>query len=85
VVRYGGEEFLLVLPEVSLAEAHRIAERARAAVETTPFAAVSSSVTISLGIAEHLPGESVDALLARADEALYRAKKAGRNRVEVAA
>ena len=84
VVRYGGEEFLLVLPEVSLAEAQRIAERARAAVELTAFMVVPSQVTISLGIAEHLPGETVEALLSRADEALYRAKKSGRNRVEVA-
>jgi diguanylate cyclase (GGDEF)-like protein len=84
VVRYGGEEFLLVLPEVSLAEAQRIAERARAAVELTAFMVVPSQVTISLGIAEHLPGETVETLLSRADEALYRAKKSGRNRVEVA-
>ena len=82
VVRFGGEEFLLVLPEVSLGEAQRIAERARAAVEA--ISSFPSPVTISIGIAEHRQGEAPMTLIERADAALYAAKKAGRNRVEVA-
>jgi diguanylate cyclase (GGDEF)-like protein len=84
VVRYGGEEFLLLLPEVDLAAAARIAERARATVAASVLAS-GVRVTVSLGVAERHPGESRDDLIRRADGALYRAKGGGRNRVEVAA
>jgi len=86
VVRYGGEEFLLVLPRVSLTVAGRVAERARSAIESGGLVAagVEIKVTISLGVAERLDRELRTDLLARADAALYRAKSAGRNRVEVA-
>ena len=85
VVRYGGEEFLLLLPEVDRAQGARVAERVRAAVAAGT--AVNDSrltVTVSLGVAQRHPGESRDALIARADAALYRAKQGGRNRVELA-
>ncbi len=85
VVRYGGEEFVLLLPHVDRAQAARIAERVRSAVAMgTTIDGQRVTVTISAGVAERVAGESRDALLARADAALYRAKQAGRDRVEVA-
>ncbi len=87
VVRFGGEEFLLVLPKVDLATAWNIAERARATVESSGLVAagVAIRVTISIGVAERRPNEDRDALINRADQALYAAKEAGRNRIETAA
>lgn len=82
VARYGGEEFALVAAGLDAAAAGQLAERIRAAV-----AAAMAGVTISIGIATR-PGEGVEsaeALIARADAALYRAKHRGRNRVEAAA
>lgn len=78
-VRYGGEEFLLVLLGTHLAGAYEIAERIRenVMVEPLPF-----PVTVSIGIARsHAPGEAPESVFERADQALYRAKAAGRNRV----
>ncbi len=85
VVRYGGEEFLLILPRVGLAVAGRVAERARAAVAEAGIssAGVELQVTISAGVAERRDGESRESLIQRADAALYRAKAAGRNRIEL--
>jgi diguanylate cyclase (GGDEF)-like protein len=88
VYRYGGEEFLVVLPEQSLADAGRAAERLRRAVEhrRLPTIAGTGVVTISSGVAEfsRLVDDSVTDWLERADAALYRAKANGRNRVEAA-
>jgi len=86
VVRYGGEEFLLVLPRATRGHAVRVAERARAALRRSPVrvGALEISVTASFGVAEREDEEARDAVIARADEALYRAKEAGRDRVEVA-
>jgi diguanylate cyclase (GGDEF)-like protein len=85
--RVGGEEFVAVLPGASPAAAVQVAERLRAAVEAAEFADVDPAlgVTISVGIAawEAADGSFADALR-RADESLYRAKAAGRNRVESA-
>ncbi|MDZ5648311.1 GGDEF domain-containing protein [Nitrospirillum sp. BR 11828] len=87
--RFGGEEFVIVLPQTGRGEAERVAERLRAAVAATPVALtpdVSVTLTCSLGVTELADDdETVDGLLARADEALYAAKNAGRNRVAVAA
>ncbi|WP_449429796.1 diguanylate cyclase domain-containing protein [Pseudomonas putida] len=83
--RYGGEEFQVVLPETELAGARLLAERIRASVETlAPFADDAHAVTVSIGIGLHVPGTQQDLtmLLGAADEALYRAKASGRNRVE---
>ena len=75
--RYGGEEFAIVLPECGLSEAVGVMERLRL---STP-----GGQTCSIGLAEWVRGESVDMVFARADAALYSAKRRGRNRVRVAA
>jgi diguanylate cyclase (GGDEF)-like protein len=85
--RYGGEEFLLVMPYSTLIGAQRCLERLRAELQSRPYdtAAGPLSVTFSAGVAEHRPGESAAATLERADQALYRAKNAGRNQSQLAA
>jgi diguanylate cyclase (GGDEF)-like protein len=89
VVRYGGEEFVVLLLDVDGPMAAQTAERIRAAIEATPVSFAGQDhgciLRASLGVAmfpEH--GEDGDALIAAADAALYRAKRAGRNRVELA-
>jgi len=72
--RFGGEEFLLVLPDTDPAGAKVLAERIRAAV------AAETRVTVTIGVAQHAGGDAA-AVLARADQALYRGKAAGRNTV----
>ncbi len=85
--RFGGEEFVLLLPESDLQGAAQIAEQIRSAIEAAnmPHAgsSVASCVTVSLGVAAVLPTLSLEAdiLVAAADRAMYRAKQAGRNRV----
>ena len=83
--RFGGEEFLLVLPGTDLEGARRVAERVRAAIEAAQFPGLPAGrrVTVTLGLAERAAGEDIRALLKRADRALYAGKGAGRNRVEV--
>ncbi|MEX2441986.1 MAG: diguanylate cyclase [Alkalispirochaeta sp.] len=82
VGRYGGEEFCAFLPETSGDEARQVAQRICDGVRELSPARVPRSITISLGVAELVPGEYLDGLIGRADAALYRAKNAGRNRVE---
>ncbi len=81
--RYGGEEFLLMLPETSLEAAAFLVERIRAAVEALRFPDIDGALTISvsIGVAQYRSGEGVTQSIARADEALYLAKARGRNRV----
>ncbi|MFM9012834.1 MAG: GGDEF domain-containing protein, partial [Gemmatimonadota bacterium] len=83
VGRWGGEEFVLVCPGTTLLEAHALAESLRERIASRDFSGVGRR-TASLGVATARPGETPDALLARADEALYEAKSAGRNRVREA-
>lgn len=86
--RYGGEEFLCLLPETSLKDGVGTAERLRKAIEdhTYEFQGMPIKVTISFGVAELDDGiESPQELLKRADEALYEAKRTGRNKVAAAA
>lgn len=84
--RYGGEEFLLLLPYAGEAAATRCVDRLREAIQGKAFDTNVGPVdmTFSAGIAEFRPGESIMQMLQRADTALYRAKTAGRNRVEAA-
>ena len=88
VGRYGGEEFLIILPGADLESAHPIAERIRKGIEAAPCATAAEplSVTVSLGLAACPPGTvlEADALIRAADTALYRAKRNGRNRCEIA-
>lgn len=84
--RYGGEEFLVVLVEVNRADGATIAERIRAAIAARPLSAGDHAlpVSVSLGLALHDGHPDPDYLIRKADEALYRAKEGGRNRVELA-
>jgi diguanylate cyclase (GGDEF)-like protein/PAS domain S-box-containing protein len=83
VGRLGGEEFAAVLPESNVEQARNAAERVRAAVAAlrVPHDGAVISPTVSIGVAEVRPGHDVQQVLARADEALYAAKRDGRNRV----
>jgi len=85
--RYGGEEFVVIMPETTQGLAHAAAERIRVIMEESPFTIGRGEqlrVTMSGGIATVIPPEdTVEALMKRADEALYRAKGNGRNMVEV--
>jgi len=91
--RYGGEEFVVLLPDTNAAAAERLAERIRRAIASAPFALPngdSVTVTVSIGIASVCPDPrdddlktAGDALLARADVAMYRAKSAGRDQVAI--
>jgi diguanylate cyclase (GGDEF)-like protein len=90
LARYGGEEFAVLLPETDVEGAREIAERLRRVIADTSFppalpdAAMEIRVSVSVGITELIPehDSSIDHLLSRADRALYRAKRQGRNRVE---
>jgi diguanylate cyclase (GGDEF)-like protein len=83
VSRYGGEEFLMVLPETTLKDARHVCEKSRAAVEEYPWHEVRPGlrVTVSFGIAEVGGHETANDLIATADRKLYEAKNSGRNRV----
>ncbi len=83
--RYGGEEFVLLMPETCAADALFAAERIRKLFGTTrPVGGGSVGCTISMGVAELVAGDvDLDALIARADEALYEAKEQGRDRCVV--
>ena len=86
IARIGGEEFVVVMPDTGIDVALKVAERLRTRMEDDPFTVTAAGelpVTISIGVAVSDPGEvSGSDLLRRADEAMYRAKQGGRNRVE---
>lgn len=86
IARFGGEEFVLLIPATPLEGGVQLLETLRAAVEACPFHFKGEPVTITLsaGIAEFRNGEATEVTFERADQALYRAKGAGRNRVEQA-
>jgi diguanylate cyclase (GGDEF)-like protein len=83
--RYGGDELIAVLPACDSAGAIALAEKLRAAA-ADPIATQAGpvSMTVSIGCGSHSPGQTATVLIANADVALYRAKAAGRNRVEAA-
>jgi len=84
--RFGGEEFLLILPDTELSGAGLAAERLRHEISDTPFDTSAGPIvcTASIGVAEYQPGDAIHRTISRADEALYAAKSAGRNRVKTA-
>jgi diguanylate cyclase len=85
IARFGGEEFVLLLPATPPAVGAKLLETLRAAIEACPFHFKGErvTITISMGLATFRAGEHSDLVLKRADQALYRAKNAGRNRVEL--
>jgi diguanylate cyclase (GGDEF)-like protein len=80
--RWGGEEFVLVLPGVSLEQGAQVAERLRSRIESARMLP-GRSVTASFGVTAWRQGDTLEALMARADAAMYQAKRGGRNRVEL--
>ncbi|BBI98890.1 hypothetical protein FGKAn22_05830 [Ferrigenium kumadai] len=80
--RWGGEEFMVMMPQSALDVARSAAERLRLAVASHPFDKVGE-VTASFGVTAFVPQDDSNSLLKRVDDALYRAKERGRNRVEV--
>ena len=87
--RFGGEEFVVIMPDTRLSVAAIIGERIRATVAGAPFPIENGArfieVTVSIGIAESAADDTTDALFRRADRALYQSKNSGRNRVTAAA
>jgi diguanylate cyclase (GGDEF)-like protein len=85
LARFGGEEFVILLPDTGMAEARNAAERIRREIETHRDKALPAyTVSLGLSVAQGDAGQAADieALIAEADAALYRAKQGGRNRVE---
>ncbi len=79
--RFGGDEFVIALPDTKLESALKICARVQEQIGALSFGdlGIPTRVTVSIGVAESQPGEMIEALLARADQALYRAKHAGRD------
>jgi diguanylate cyclase (GGDEF)-like protein len=84
IYRIGGEEFVIVIEDQNIENASRLAEQLRTIVEANELAP-DSSVTVSIGVAQHVHGESVESWMSRADNALYAAKHSGRNQTQHAA
>ena len=84
IARFGGEEFVLLMPDTPMSTGLQLAEKMRAAVEACPFHFKGEpvTVTLSMGFAAFKPGDRSDQVLKRADQALYRAKDAGRNTLQ---
>ncbi|MBI4398523.1 MAG: diguanylate cyclase [Candidatus Omnitrophica bacterium] len=82
--RYGGEEMIMMLPDTKIEEALEIAERIRKNIESYEWKNYSYKVTVSLGVSWLESDNDIEELIKRADDALYRAKRKGRNRVEMA-
>jgi diguanylate cyclase len=85
IARFGGEEFVALMPETSTNEAKVVAEKMRRKIEESPFNFKKEPVqiTVSFGISEFAEGETADEVFSRADKALYEAKDKGRNRVQI--
>ncbi len=83
VGRYGGEEFIIVLPETSLQNAILLAERIRKMFNALKIEGLEQPISLSFGIATLTPGKDIDTLINEADRALYEAKNSGRNQVKI--
>ncbi|MCO5399467.1 GGDEF domain-containing protein [Ralstonia soli] len=85
--RYGGEEFVILMPNTTIATAEQVAERIRLALEGSPLrhGDINIGLTASFGVTDALAGESQESILRRVDVLMYEAKQAGRNRVRLAA
>ncbi|MCY7294721.1 GGDEF domain-containing protein [Alteromonas sp. a30] len=86
VFRYGGEEFVILIPNIEPSEAYRILDDIRTRVEKLRFVSAKTKerlpkLTISAGVTQYVYGEPLESLISRADEALYQAKRQGRNRI----
>ena len=82
VCRWGGEEFIILLPQTDIANATQLAECLRVSVTKMQIPALPR-ITVSIGVAQNQPEETTESLLKRADAALYQAKDSGRNSVVV--
>jgi diguanylate cyclase (GGDEF)-like protein len=82
LVRWGGEEFMIILPETGLEKAEAISERIKKKIENHNFDKIGK-VTVSFGVTQFKNEDSGETFILRADDALYKAKQNGRNRVEV--
>jgi diguanylate cyclase (GGDEF)-like protein len=83
VGRWGGEEFVVAIHQCDLETASLVAEKICRGIADAPISS-ARRVTVSIGVAMYRPGDTIEALVGRADDALYRAKRSGRNRVEIA-
>jgi diguanylate cyclase len=86
IARFGGEEFVILLPQTRIGDAEKVANQLRNSLSTKQIKRRSTQetlggITISVGATEYYPGEETDGFIARADEALYKAKETGRNKV----
>ncbi|MDT8451666.1 MAG: GGDEF domain-containing protein [Gammaproteobacteria bacterium] len=79
--RWGGEEFMILMPNVSVENAHSVAEKLRTVIEKTEIE-TADNFTASFGVADLLLDDTAETFIKRADQALYKAKRSGRNRVE---
>jgi diguanylate cyclase (GGDEF)-like protein len=82
VARIGGEEFSIIVPEIGVSDAYKMAEKIRKNVENHAFS-IGEKITASFGVSEYISNIRKEDLLGRADKAMYKAKQQGRNRVEL--
>lgn len=80
--RWGGDEFIILLPGAAHKDAYKVAEKVRISIETNRFGEQLDKVTVSLGAGEYIPGLNIDQYVSHVDSALLKAKACGRNRVE---
>lgn len=79
--RWGGDEFIILIPGKASEDAYKVAERVRKSIEENNFGMQHDKITISTGVGEYKTGESIEQLVSRVDDALMAAKSGGRNKV----
>ena len=82
LARWGGEEFMILVPESTAEAAHELAQRLRKAIEAHDFS-TKEKITVSIGVTPYRDGDCADSIITRVDNALYKAKENGRNRIEI--